>query len=89
MKIVSQSLINKASEEVRQALQDMEKAEEERREVVKQYIHSEPVREGEKIPSPPKPLTVDGVTEIMKAGEKCDAVKNKFEESLRRYKQLI
>ena len=89
MKIVNESYKNKAYEELRLALQEMEQADGEKVEVIKQYVYSGPVGEGERIPSLPKVLDSNGLREIKEAEKNCEHAQEKFDEALRRYKQLI
>ena len=89
MKIVDESYKNKAYDELSLALQEMERADEEKGKVIKQYVCSGSVREGERILSPPRVLDSGGMREIAEAEKKCEHAQEKFDEALRRYKQLL
>jgi hypothetical protein len=74
---------------LREAAIEMERAEENRKRVIAQYIYLGPVGLGQPIPQAPRVITVDAVKEISDAEDVCKSAEKRFEEALNRYRRVM
>ena len=87
MKEIDEAYRQKIFSQVREAREDMQQAEDERRNLIDRYVY--PATAGEEPGAALPLLTADNIREILEAGKQCELAANAFAESLRRYKSLL